>query len=77
MADYSLYFPPEEPYNSILLMLYDYFAPEEADDENAKNYLIEIRQQLKQLLHEYFKRKGGEDTIKTLVKFLLSGSNYC
>ena len=77
MNNYEIEFNAEELCNGLLFMLYDYFAPEEADKEEAKEHLKEIRVLLKDLILEYLERKNDEAIISSVVKFLLAGSNYC
>ena len=67
----KLQFSPGEPYKCMLRMLYDYFALEEVDDVELKKFLENIRWDLTQIIMKYFQDCGTEDTVPTLVEFLL------
>jgi len=73
----DLPFNEDEPYCSILLMLYDYFAPEEVEEKEPKDFLESARKELKGMLLDSLKDKGNEKVMPTLVKFLLLGPNHC
>ena len=71
-----LQFSPGEPYKCMLRMLYDYFAPEEVEDPELKKFLVKIRLELTQIIIQYFQQYGAEDTVPTLVEFLLPRHDY-
>jgi len=62
-------FSSGEPYNGLLLMLFDYFAPE--DDNSLNQFLSEIRLRLRRTFVDYFDIRGKEDAIPAIINFLL------
>ncbi len=71
-----LQFSSGEPYKCMLRMLYDYFAPEEAEDAELRRFLNNIRWELAQIIIKYFQEYGTEEIVPTLVDFLLPRPDY-
>lgn len=72
----TLPFNAGQPYKVVLCMLFDYFASEEADDSKVKKFLNETRWELMEVLIDYFQGHGSEETVPTLLEFLLPLPDY-
>ena len=72
----ALPFNVGQPYKVALCMLYDYFASEEADDVKVKKFLDGTRWEIIQILIDYLQTYGNEETIPTLLEFLLPLPDY-
>ena len=67
----GLRFSKNEPFNSLLLMLFDYLTPEENDVAEIKAFLREIRSHILSMLLQQLATNGTVETAGSFVKYLL------
>ncbi len=67
----ELNFSHNEPFNSLLLMLFDYLTPEENDVAEIKDFLSEIRGHIQSMLLQQLAANGTVETAASFVKYLL------
>lgn len=66
----KIHFSEGEPCCSILNMLYDYFAPEEIDTEEGKEFLQDARSRLMRILAIHLSNRGEIEDVPIIVKYL-------
>lgn len=66
----DIQFSKDEPFISLLKMLFDYFSPEEHENKDIKEFLREIRNKICSIISMQLMERGTPDTVSILTPYL-------
>ena len=70
MLQNDIQFSKNEPFLTLLKMLFDYFSPEEHDNEEIKEFLRNIRNKICSIISMQLIERGTQETVTILTRFL-------